>query len=111
MGRGPALRCARACSKSHLLHVLVKRNGYVDPTIVDDVANGMPIAGDIDPPGALRPRVKEAETTLEDRPMGIAERNKQVIERTERLRASALGPECWAQTRREIDDVWLTPPV
>ena len=48
------------------LHSLVKRNGYVDSSIVDDIAKGMPIAGDIAPTGALRPRVKEAEMTLEE---------------------------------------------
>ena len=94
-----------------LLHILVKRNGYVDSSIVDDMALGMPIAGEIGVTGALKPRERPAETTLEEWTRGVPERNKEVIDRVGRFRNSTMGPECWEKTRKEIDDGWLTHPV
>ena len=94
-----------------LLHVLAKRSGYVDSSIVDDIARGMPIAGDILPSGALLPREKAAETTLGEWAKGMSTRNAETIARVEKFRNSNDGVECWGKTKKEIDAGCLTKPV
>ena len=42
------------------------RFGYVGPDIVNDIASGAPIAGDIAPSGALLPRGRVTESTMDD---------------------------------------------
>ena len=93
------------------MHVLVKRNGHVDPSIVEDIARWMSIAGDIPQSGALPPREKAAESSLEEWHRWIADRNAKTIERVGRVRSSEEGVACWAKTKAEIDAGWLTAPV
>ena len=89
----------------------MKRNGYVDQAIVDDIARGIPTSGDIVPSGALLARGKVAETTLAERPKEIAQRNAEAISRAKRFRNSAERTAYWGETKQEIDAGRLTHPV
>ena len=76
-----------------------------------DIANSILIAGDIAATGCLASMVQEAVSTLEDRPMGVAEHNASAVERAGRSRATFLGRERWANTEREIASGRLSHPV
>ena len=75
------------------LQLRVERFGYVGPDIVNDIASGEPIAGDIAPSGALLPRGRVAESTMVDWHRVIIVRNAASIDRAGRYRTSQLGTE------------------
>ena len=94
-----------------LLLLIARRCGYPDKDIIEDLACGMPIAGEIPDRSALRPRAKTATMTEKDWTQGIPARNKLTIDRVELFRRPELGTECRRKTLAEIKAGWLTEPV
>ena len=74
-----------------LLHLLVKRFDFPDKEIVNSVADGMPIAGDIPSIPGLKPRAKPDVLSMAEWAAGIADRNVNAIGRAKRFRGTDLG--------------------
>lgn len=105
--RLPAGSPARALN-SPLLRLPGARFDYPDKRVAQNMALGMPIAGDIPACDALLSREKPATTTMGHWAAGIGARNSAAIGRVEGFRSTELGPGRWRKTLAWIAAGWLT---
>ena len=74
-----------------LLHMLVSHFGYVDAKIAHDLANGMPIGGEVSASGPLVARESPASLSIPEWKLGIQERNADAVGRVGEFRATTVG--------------------
>ena len=94
-----------------LLLLLGRSFNYHDSWIVEDLVGGMPISGDIHEGHVMRPRVKPASMSADERKMGIPARNKRATGRAESFRKTDLGADCRRKSLLGIRSVWTSGPV
>ena len=94
-----------------LIQHLVTTLKYQDSALTYDLANGMPIAGDIPHTAGLTERPKAARQTLEQWRAETPTRNLAVIERVRKSQGTPLGNLCWEESQKEFQRGWLSPPV
>ena len=85
--------------------------GFPDTQLVNDLACGMPITGDMPPIPTLSSRKRKAPCSTESFTEGARARNAANIRRARKHQGTRLGKACYEKTMIEVAAGWISTPV
>ena len=94
-----------------LIHFLTSNLRYPDAKLAVDLSWGMPLMGNVPATGVFPKRVREQAMPTDVWKDGLAQRNRDMIQRVTALADAELPRLCWEKTIEEVKKGWLTQPI
>ena len=94
-----------------LIKLLIDHLDYPDRSLVEDLANGMPLVGDVQPTNVFPKRERPMRADYQAWKDGLPERNRLMVQRVIKSADTEESRLCWEKTVKEAAAGWLSPPT